>query len=192
MVKWFDLLDALKKIEIRDVMNRRLRPEVRVEPKLVRSKQFDKTRKAEWRRAPYASITNVGQVTLEKWQFEMDLPYEIIRNSDHPERFESQDPMAHLDWVDAHRGVVSLVHDDNKHLALRIHSGDPDVEQNRRLLHPGQTLILVDPERPPFIVVELDHSIWRKINGRSIFWRLFLHNSQPIKGEWIFDEWCDF
>ncbi len=46
-VKWFDLLDALKKIEIRDVMNRRLRPEVRVEPKLVRSKQFDKTRKAE-------------------------------------------------------------------------------------------------------------------------------------------------
>jgi len=178
--------------QIRDVMSRKLRPEVLVEPKLVRKPLFDKTRKPEYRKAPHVSITNVGQVTLEKWRFEIDLPYEIIRDSDYPDKFESKDPLAHLSWVDGHRGVVSLVRDDKNHLVLRVHAEDPDGEQTRRLLHPGQTLILVDPERPPFITAELDNSIWRKIHGRSIFWRIFLNNARPIRGEWLFDDWCDF
>lgn len=178
--------------QIRDVMNRRLRPEIRIDAKLVRKELFDKTRKPEYRKAPQVAITNVGQVTLENWQFEIDLPYEIIRDSDHPDRFKSEDPLAHLGWVDAHRGVVSLVHDHSNHLVLRVQAGDPDDDQIRRFLHPGQSLILVDPERPPFITVELDNTIWRKIHGRSIYWRLFLNNSQPIRGEWLFDDWCDY
>lgn len=169
--------------QIRDVMSRRLRPEVRVEHRLVNIESNGELH----RKALEVVITNIGQVTLENWQFEIDLPYEVARDSDYP------DPVSHIEtlvesWCDR----FSFARGSDNQKLLRISHGDPDEEQNRRLLHPGQTRTLVDPNKHPTMVVEIDHAIWEKIHGRSIFWRIFLPNAQPIKGEWRFDEWCDF
>jgi len=86
---------------------------------------------------------------------------------------------------------MSLARGPGDRFILRITLGDPDDEQ-RRLIHPGQTHTLVDPDKHPAIVVEVDHTIWHQVHGLPIAWRIFLPNSQPIQGEWRFDEWCNF
>jgi Putative DNA-binding domain len=169
--------------QIRDVMSRRLRPEVRVDSRLVNIESNGDLHRKELE----VLITNVGQVTLDKWRFEMDLPHEVIRDT------RDADVMSLLDaLVESWSDTMSLAQGLDNQCVLRITCGDPDEEQRRRLIHPGQTHMLVNPNKHPAIVVEVDHAIWNQIHGRSIFWRIFLPNSQPIKGEWRFEEWCNF
>lgn len=169
--------------QIRDVMNRRLRPEVRVDLRLVNIESNGELH----RKALEVSITNVGQVTLEKWQFDIDLPHEIIRDTRDPGTRPFLEALVET-WDD----TMSLIKVPDGHRLLRVTRGDPDEKQRRRLIHPGQTLMLINPDRHPAIVVEVDHAIWRQVHGQPIAWRIFLPNSQPIASEWRFEEWCSF
>ena len=91
-------------------------------------------------------------------------------------------------WQD----TMSLVNDLNGRRVFRITCGDPDEKQRCRLIHPGQTLLLINPDRHPAIVVEVDDIIWRRVHGQPMAWRIFLPDSQPIASEWRFEEWCSF
>lgn len=109
--------------QIRNVMNRRLRPEVRVTHRLVNIKSNGELH----RKALEVSITNVGQVTLEHWQFEIDLPHEVIRDTSDPNVSPLLDAL-----VSTWRDTMSLVSDQNGQRSLRITCGDPDEEQRHR------------------------------------------------------------
>lgn len=176
-------IEPMVDFQIRDVMNRRLRPEVRVDPRLVNIESNGELHRKELE----VLITNVGQVTLENWQFEMDLPHEVIRDTRDPDVHPLLEALV-KSWGD----TMSLARGSGGRRFLRITRGDPDDEQRRRPLHPGQTHTLVDPDKHPAIVVEVDHTIWRQVHGLPIIWRIFLPNSQPIQGEWRFEEWCNF
>lgn len=169
--------------QIRDVMNRQLRPEIRVDRQLVNIESNGELHRKELA----VSITNIGQVTLEKWRFEIDIPSEVIRDTRTP---DAQPLIKALveNWGD----TMCLTRNSDDRLVFRIAYGDPDEEQRRRFLHPGQTLILVDPRKHPSIVIEVDDVIWHRVQGLPFLWRMFLPNSQPIKGEWIFENWCNF
>lgn len=169
--------------QIRDVMNRRLRPEIRVDHRLVNIESNGELHRKELA----VSITNIGQVTLEKWQFEIDIPSEVIRDTRTPEA----KPLLKA-LVDNWGDTMCLTRNSDDHLVFRITYSDPDEEQRRRFLHPGQTLILVDPRKHPAIVVEVDDDIWRRVQGLPLLWRMFLPNSQPLKGSWTFENWCNF
>lgn len=169
--------------QIRDVMNRRLRPEVSIVPRLINVESNGELH----RKVLELSITNVGQVTLEKWQFEIDLPHEVIRDTRDPDILPLLEALLQ-NWQD----TMSVQRNPNGQRVFRITCSDPDEEQRRRLIHPGQTLMLVNPDRHPAIVTEVDHTVWRRIRGQPIAWRIFLPNSQPITGEWCFEEWCNF
>lgn len=169
--------------QIRDVMSRRTRPEARVDLRLVNIEcNADRHRKAL-----EVIITNVGQVTLEHWQFEIDLPYEVLLDSEYP------DPVKHMDiMVSTWRDRMSFAYTADNQRLLRVTFGDPDEDQNRRILHPRQTRVVVDPDQHPAVVLDIDHDAWQKVHGKSIFWRVFMPNAQPITGEWRFDDWCRF
>lgn len=169
--------------QIRDVMHRRLRPEVRVDPKLVNIESNGELHRKQLE----VLITNVGQVTLADWQFEIDIPHEVIRDT----RQQDARPLLEA-LVDTWDDTMSLARAPGGRRCLRITCGDPDEEQRRRPLHPGQTHTLVDPSRHPAIVVEINDTIWHQVHGLPIAWRIYLPNSQPIRGEWPFDEWCNF
>ena len=169
--------------QIRDVINRRLRPAVSVEPKFVSLKRSQNLH----RYALQIAMTNIGAVTLEHWQFEIDIPCEVIRDT-RPPVGEELDGL-----LNGWGNIVTLTQNRDGHRILRIARRDPDEEFERRsILHPGQTRMLFEPEAPPEIIVEIDPDIWRVIRGRSIFWRIFMPNTQPITGEWAFDDWCSF
>lgn len=175
--------EAMVDFQIRDVMNRRLRPEIQVDRRLINIEATGDLH----RKSLQIFITNVGQVTLEKWFFEIDIPPEVIRDSRDTEASPLLDALLRS-WFD----TMSLVEDFNGRRVFRMSFGDPDEEQRRRFLHPGQTLTLLYSDRPPEIVLEIDHDIWHRIRGLPIAWRMYLPNSQPIEGRWAFDDWCNF
>lgn len=169
--------------QIRDVMNRRLRPEILVGHRLINIESNGDLH----RKALEVFVTNVGRVTLEKWYFEIDIPPEIVRDTRDPNTRPLLEALVE-NWEDS----MSLAHDAGGRRVFRIGRGDPDEEQRRRFLHPGQTLALIDPSKHPEIVIEVDHDNWRRVGGQSISWRMYLPDLQPIQGDWPFDDWCHF
>lgn len=170
--------------QIRDVMNRRLRPEVHVDCMMVNIESNGELH----RKALKVSLANIGQVTLEDWYFEIDLPRDVARDTRYPDG-----PEPHLEaLVASWRETLSFVQGPDGNLLLRVSRFDPDDDQRRRRIHPGQTLTLIDPDLHPEIVVEIDAPIWQRVRGKPIAWRLYLPNAQPIAGDWSFEAWCNF
>ncbi len=171
--------------QIRDVMNRRMRPLLQVTPKLANiSTTGDLHRKML-----EISIKNIGQVTIEKWRLEFDVPLLVIRDSRDEDRTEPLAKVLASTWHD----TVQIVVDETDRHIFRISHTDPDDDDGRRrFLHPGQEIKLLGVDKMPEVIVEVGHKIWRSIHGQPMTWRMYLPNSQPLQGEWPFDSWCNF
>jgi len=169
--------------QIRDVMNRRSRPEIRVEPRmkyLVREAEFH-------RYVLEVVITNIGAISLEKWRFELDVPAALVTDT-------SDEAYQQLDY-ECH---VSDARVDGRDIC-RIGFGDPHPTGHAKILHPQQTIefrsrdgTASTSEWYPRIVIEIDHQRWMAIRGTDIPWRLFMPNSAPLTGIWKFNDWCNF
>jgi hypothetical protein len=177
------ITEPMVDFQIRDVMNRRLCPSIRIKHKLVKLKRGRNLH----RYGLHVSMTNIGQLTLENWRFEIDIPRELIRDT----RRESElSPLLEA-LLSSWSSICSLEDGLDNRRVLRVACEDPDESFERRLIiHPGQTRTLFEPDRLPEIIIEIDDTIWRKVQGRSILWRIFAANTQPIVGEWSFDKWC--
>lgn len=177
--------EPMMDFQIRDVMNRRLRPSICVEHKMSKLEITGDRH----RYGLDVSLENVGQVTLENWRFEIDIPCEVIRDTRRDPELGSEIEGLLGGWPD----TCSLEEGPDKRSMFRVACGDPDEAFERRLiLHPGQKRKLLQPGKVPDVTVEIDHATWRKVHGRSILWRVFMPNTQPIVGEWAFDDWCIF
>lgn len=169
--------------QIRDVMNRRLKPEVLVEPRmtnLVRREDLH-------RYLLEVKITNVGMVSLEKWRFELDVPSSVVTDT-------SDDAQIQLDY-EFHVAEIRV----GRQGICRIGFGDPHPTGHTKILHPQQSLDFCSrqgtqesSEWYPRIVIEIDHSRWSGIRGTDIPWRLYMLDSAPLTGIWAFDDWCSF
>lgn len=176
-------IEPMVDFQIRDVMNRRLRPAISIDHKFANVERSQDLH----RYALQVLMSNIGSVTLEHWQFEIDIPCDVIRDTRPPITSE-------LDGLlNGWSNMASLAQGPDNQRVLRITRRDPDEDYERRLiLHPGQTRTLFDYGALPEIIIEIDHAIWSKVHGRSIFWRILMPNTQPITGEWAFDDWCSF
>lgn len=169
--------------QIRDVMNRRSKPEVLVEPRmkpLVRRDDFH-------RYLLEVKITNVGMVSLEKWRLELDIPHPVMTDT-------SDEAQTQLDY-EFHVTDLCV---DNRDIC-RVGFGDPHPTMHTKILHPQQSLEFrsrqgtqESSEWYPRIVVEIDHSRWSRFRGTDIPWRLYMPNNAPFAGVWAFDDWCSF
>lgn len=169
--------------QIRDVMSRRSKPEVLVEPRmkcLLRQQNFH-------RYLLEVKITNVGMVSLEKWRFELDVPHCVVTDT-------SDDAMMQLDY-EFH---VTEMRTDHESI-YRIGFGDPHPTRHAKILHPQQSLEFCSrdgtqesSEWYPRIVIEIDQPRWLDIRGTAIPWRMYIPNNAPFTGVWEFDDWCSF
>lgn len=177
--------------QIRDVMNRRSKPEVAVVPRMRRALRTQELH----RYLLEITLTNTGMVSLAKWRFELDVPAEVVRDT-------SDEAMQQLDYEFAVKEMLV-----GGHRICRVGFGDPHPTGASKILHPQQSIDFRSPtaeemQREPLggaesdwyprIVIELDHTTWNVARGRDIPWRLYLMNAAPIMGLWSFDEWCQF
>lgn len=169
--------------QIRDVMNRRSKPEVRVEPRmrpLVRRADFH-------RYLLEVKLTNVGMVSLEKWRLELDVPNAVVTDT-------SDEAMIELDYE-----FHVTEHEGDRQELCRVGFGDPHPSGHTKILHPQQSLEFRSrqgtqetSEWYPRIVIEIDHRRWADLRGTDIPWRLYMPNNAPLTGVWAFSDWCTF
>lgn len=174
---------AMTDFQIRDVMNRRSKPEVRVEPRMRPLAQHQEFH----RYLLEVTITNVGLVSLEKWRFELDVPHAVVTDT-------SDEAQQQLDY-EYHVTETRVSGRD----VCRIGFGDPHPTGHAKILHPQQSIEFHSrpgtqgsPEWYPRIVIEITHPRWLDIRATDIPWRLFMPNNAPFTGTWAFDSWCSF
>jgi hypothetical protein len=174
---------AMTDFQIRDVMNRRTKPEVDVFPNMRRLVQSSKLH----RYLLEVDITNVGMVSLEKWRFEIDVPAEVVTDT-------SDDAYQQLDW-EFH--VSELVAEGRK--LCRITFADPHPIGHAKILHPQQSIGFRSKEGTqessewyPRIVIEVTDKTWEQIRGFDIPWRLYMLHNAPVTGVWPFERWCRY
>jgi len=169
--------------QIRDVMNRRSRPEVGIDLKM----DVDVTLPDFHRYFLNVTITNIGSVTLEKWWFELDIPTQVLRDT----RNLSFNLMT---TSVGYSQVVRQTTDKQHRQIARVAFGDPHWTGNSQILHPGQSLEFEGINNYPQLCIEINHAIWHLLEqvNRSIPWRLFMPNNKPLEGEWAFNDWCRF
>ncbi|MFS2049032.1 helix-turn-helix domain-containing protein [Variovorax sp. Varisp41] len=174
----------IQDFRIRDLMARGTRPVAEIDVQTQAVQQLQDLHRYLLR----VSIANVGNVSLEKWWLNVDVPSRAFRDS----RFGGVG-MMHMHGLYSH--MVTRARDPGGAEIVRVSFGDPFPDGTRFLLHPGQRQDY-DPSggRFPEFCVEVDPDIFAELRRleRPIAWTLYLNNAQPIQGEVSFDEWCRF
>jgi|GEM_PF-3082814 len=172
--------------QIRDVMGRRQRPAVQ-----VTFQRLNLLRSAKLHRYQItAEVTNSGNITLEKWAMQIDLPASAVR--------DTRNKAANVDLMRLQHGfdrVVRFTADDENREVARITIGDPDWNDRPHVLHPGQSLQFESRHGDyPQVFIEIDESNWHELDRLQwpIRWRIFAPNHQPLTGEWSFQDWCNY
>lgn len=174
----------LEDFRIRDLMSRDTRPVAEV---IVRTQTFELGQTLH-RYSLRVTIKNIGNVTMEKWWLNVDVPASAFRDSRHPGQNLAQlHPMYHH--------MVQRTRSQDRREIARLSFGDPMGNGARYILHPGQAQSF-DPEPGQFpeFMVEIDAENVQAFRReqRSLSWTLFLNNAQPVLGEVPFDAWCRF
>lgn len=170
--------EAMLDFQIRDVMNRHIRPILEIT-----------LRKRVEGRDPFVlaispSIRNSGQITMERWIFEIDIPASAVNH-----------PVVQADF--AHSGIP-------RHRLLGGHGVDvwkfiiaPPIEQRAGqlplYLHPGQSLLIGPEMGVPQLRATVNDAAFRELERTRppIAWRVFMWNSAPLTGEISFEDWCE-
>jgi len=170
--------------QIRDVMGRRQRPAVQ-----VNFHRLDLHISGDLHRYEItADIANTGNITLEKWALQIDLPASAVRDT----RNKAVNLMQLQNGFD--RVVRFTVSDEAREIA-RITVADPDWNDRGRILHPGQSFKFESGHGEyPQVLLEIDGSNWHELDQLKwpIRWRMFVPNHPPLTGEWSFEDWCNY
>ena len=174
----------LEDFRIRDLMSRGTRPTAEV---AVRTQNHGISADLH-RYSLRVAITNVGNVTMEKWWLNVDVPASVFHDSRHRGQNLAQlHPMYHH--------MVQMVNLPERGEFARLSFGDPLANGARYILHPGQSQ-KYDPEpgRFPEFIVEVDHNNFDALSEsqRPLTWTLYLNNAQPVTGLVPFADWCRF
>jgi len=174
---------AMTDFQIRDVMNRRTKPEVDVRPSMRRLVQSKKLH----RYLLEVDITNTGLVSLEKWRFEIDIPDMVVTDT-------SDEAYQQLDWEFHVSELVTA-----KRKLCRIAFGDPHPIGHAKILHPQQSIGFRSNEGTqessewyPRVVIEVTDKTWEQVRGFDIPWRLYMLHNAPVTGTWPFEVWCRY
>ncbi|MES2973279.1 MAG: ATP-binding protein [Pseudomonadota bacterium] len=169
--------------QIRDLLGRRQKAELKVNVGF-------KTTWTDSERERYqlqVAIENTGNVSVEHWRLEVDLPNEAIRHQDRPERDKHG---GHHNFSDFSHGRP-----DADGYLLRVVFADPYVDGRRHIFHPGMSVDFTvrQPHIPPFYI-EVDRVSYMGYSKskRSIKWRMFYPDSKPLVGQIEFEDWCSF
>lgn len=174
----------LEDFRIRDLMSRGTRPVAEVAVRTRNHGIWEDLHRYSLR----VSIANVGNVTMEKWWLNVDVPAVAFRDTRYPGQNLAQlHPLYH-------HMVQSVSLPDGEEVA-RLSFGDPLGNGARCILHPGQTM-KYDPEPGHFpeFIVEVAQDSFQALSHvqQPISWILYLNNAQPVTGIVPFTAWCRF
>lgn len=165
--------------QIRDVMNRGVRPVLKVE--------FQKHLERKEPRTVGITpvVSNVGQVTLERWIFEIELPALAVN----AQVLENEFTHSGVSWCD-----VNGLNGVSFYRFTFARTGSPGTIRLPSYLHPGQKMYLGRETGVPLLRLEVTEESWRWLHDRAppIEWRIYMSNSRPMVGEVPFAKWCDF
>jgi hypothetical protein len=158
--------------QIRDVMNRRSAPVIKV----TLGKTIQQQSKDEHRYQIVPCIENLGTRTLERWEFRLGVPHLAF---DHATTQGNNLGYTHL-----REGLIGT-----EYLWL-ITQYRPERIGRVFDVHPGQTIdtraLRCDPI--PLLITPKN---WERVS-HPILWRIYSPNARPIDGEISFKEWCDY
>ncbi|RQO53294.1 hypothetical protein DBV14_14775 [Variovorax sp. KBW07] len=174
----------LEDFRIRDLMSRGTRPLAEV---VVRTQNHGISADLH-RYSLRVAVTNVGNVTMEKWWLNVDVPAVAFHDS----RYQGQN-LARLHALYQHMAQMVNLRDGGE--VARLSFGDPLGNGARFILHPGQSQ-KYDPEPGHFpeFIMEVDHDNFQVLSDmqRALTWTLYLNNAQPVTGIIPFADWCRF
>ncbi|MDF3086374.1 AlbA family DNA-binding domain-containing protein [Burkholderia sola] len=162
---------------IRDVMNRRTHPRVKVNFE-IQTIQSDLARQQNvYRVVP--NLLNEGNITARHWALSVDLPADVAKNG-----------MIHRDMPMRQRGNVK--HNGIDYHRVELHSGQTLNSGAGTLLLPGQSRLLTLDNA--FAEMDLDVNGEKRIilerSKPSVYWSFFLDDTPRKDGEVPFSLWC--
>ena len=171
------IVHAMVDFQIRDVMNRTMRPVIEVHW----ARQNDLISSDMHRYTLTPALKNQGVVTLGEWEFEVDVPRE-----------------AALALMQSSRGWTQQGIDMQHSISpegletLQIRISDPTRDGRRLILHPGREMVLGSDLGLSEIRLSIDRRIGRELREAQlpIRWRLYMPNARPLEGEWPLNDWC--
>jgi hypothetical protein len=175
------LTRPMEDFQIRDVMNRRTAPIIRV--RLFRHSILRHSDVHQIWIEPH--LSNVGALTLERWMFEMDLPLSAYAAAG---KLMAVEMTSHVTLVNV---------DINRHPWMRVRysaSSQHLALAGANQIHPGQEVALGPSIGLPKMSLQIDQSVWFELSERNvpIRWRLFMPDALRLEGEMPFEEWCPF
>lgn len=165
--------------QIRDVMNRRSKPELSVHVGTSKD-PFDPKHPFQ----VVVEIKNVGIITLENWRLEIVVPSNSL-SWKIPASADSDQPYFH-DYVE-----VRLLYPIWGVSVICL--SDPLPSGRRMTLHPHQTARFpsLKPDVPAFyLTVDAEQFEALQRQNFAITWQLFMPNTAPLSGSLPFTEWC--
>jgi hypothetical protein len=166
--------------QIRDVMSRRTG--LRIEAKVRRS---NLNRRPDVHRYDLiATLSNIGNLTAERWRFRIDVPNAAV----------AQESIATRAGLYAQAAIQrSSVSVDGVDYMRLIYPAKAFARIAMDDLHPGDELELSENSGMVFPVpILIDHANYNQVGHLPIFWRFSAADSSPIDGLVAAGDWCDF
>ncbi|MEM5421313.1 AlbA family DNA-binding domain-containing protein [Paraburkholderia ferrariae] len=163
---------------IRDVMNRRTHPRVKLDFKVdFRQRAIAPKPFVAYRVSPV--LLNDGSVTARHWALSVDLPSNVVKIG----AIRAGMPMRHMG---------NVKHDGVDYLRVELHSGPTPGNQDGTLLLPGQARVLSLDSG--FAEMDLEVSEERRLelarNEPPLYWSFYLDDSPRTDGKVAFSAWC--
>lgn len=170
--------DPMYDFAIRDVMNRRTHPRVKLDLR-VNIRQQAIAPKPFVLYQVFPSLFNEGRITARYWALSVDLPSNVGKIGS----IRAGMPM---------RNMGNVKHNGIDYIRVELHSAPTPVTPDGTLLLPGQTRVL-SLDRG-FAELELHVSDEQRLelarNEPSLYWSFYLDDSPRTDGEVAFSEWC--
>ena len=126
-------------------------------------------------------LTNRGNLTLEKWYLQVEVPQLVHRWDQGSYAKPSQ------------LFISNFVANDLPYIRLGCPSFWSAARSSDCLL-PEQTLTLGQEFRLPLIELEITATSFRELSKHRppLRWRLFMSNAKPVGGDVEFEDWCKY